>query len=249
VDLNSDLGETVAGVPTADDDAMFELITSANIACGFHAGDAESMRASCERAARTGVTIGAHVSYRDPVSFGRTDIPVARDTLVDDVLEQLTALQAVASCAGTGIRYVKPHGALYNRIMRDPVRADAVAEAIARFSPGLPLMGLAGSAAEQAAERHGLPFVHEAFADRAYLRDGSLVPRTRPGAVLRGGDEVARRATSMVTEGRVVAIDGTELRVSVRSLCIHGDTEGSVEMARAVRRSLEAAGVTIAAFA
>ena len=249
VDLNSDLGETVDGRPAADDAALFRLISSANIACGFHAGDAESMLASCLLAVENGVSVGAHVSYRDLAHFGRADLEVLPAVLTDEVIEQLSALADAARDAGTSIRYVKPHGALYNKIVSDDRRADAVARAIAEFSPGLPLMGLAGSAAERAAVRHSLPFVREAFVDRAYQHNGALVPRKLPGAVLHGASEVAERAVVMVTEGTVRALDGRLLHVEVDSLCVHGDTPDSVEVATAVRRALAGAGVEIGAFA
>ena len=247
VDLNSDLGETVDGRPTADDAALFRLVTSANIACGFHAGDADSMLASCELAVEHGVSIGAHVSYRDLAHFGRADLEVLPAVLIDDVLEQLAALAVAAGQAGTGLRYVKPHGALYNRIVHDDRKADAVAEAVARFSPGLPLMGLSGSRVEAAAAAHGLPFIREAFVDRAYQRNGALAPRKWPGAVLHGGDEIAARAVAMVTAGTVRALDGTVLTVAVDSLCVHGDTPDAVAMASAVRSALAAAGVEVVA--
>lgn len=247
VDLNCDLGETVDGRPTADDAALFPLVTSASIACGFHAGDAQSMLASCLLAVEHGVGVGAHVSYRDRAHFGRADVEVLPAVLIDEILEQLAALAAAAEQAGTGIRYVKPHGALYNRIVHDERRADAVATAIAQFSPGLPLMGLSGSRVEAAAAAHGLPFLREAFVDRAYQRNGALAPRKWPGAVLHGEDEIAARAVGMVTGGTVRALDGTVLTVAVDSLCVHGDTPDAVAMARAVRRALAAAGVEVRA--
>lgn len=247
VDLNSDLGETVDGHPTADDAALFPLITSANIACGFHAGDADSMLASCSLAVEHGVSVGAHVSYRDRAHFGRADLEVLPAVLIDEILEQLAALAVAAEKAGTRIRYVKPHGALYNRIVHDDRKADAVADAVAQFSPGLPLMGLSGSRVEAAASAHGLPFLREAFVDRAYQRNGSLAPRKWPGAVLHGEDEIAARAVAMVTEGTVRSLDGTLLRLEVDSLCVHGDTPDAVAMASAVRRALAAAGVEVRA--
>jgi UPF0271 protein len=249
MDLNSDLGETVDGVPTADDDALFALVTSANVACGFHAGDARSMRASCRLAAENGVTLGAHVSYADREGFGRRDLEVSPDRLHADVLVQLRALAAAADEAGVSIRYVKPHGALYNRIVHDRAQADAVASAVAAFSPGLPLLGLPGSRIEAAAAAVGSPFYREAFVDRGYRPDGTLVPRGEAGAVLTSGDAVADRAVQLARTGRVRAADGTMLDLAVDSLCLHGDTPGAVGMAREVRAALTAAGVPLRSFA
>jgi UPF0271 protein len=249
MDLNSDLGETVDGVPTADDDALFALVTSANVACGFHAGDARSMRASCRLAAENGVTLGAHVSYDDREGFGRRDLEVSPDRLHADVLVQLRALAAAADEAGVSIRYVKPHGALYNRIVHDRAQADAVASAVAAFSPGLPLLGLPGSRIEAAAAAVGSPFYREAFVDRGYRPDGTLVPRGEAGAVLTSGDAVADRAVQLARTGRVRAADGTMLDLAVDSLCLHGDTPGAVGMAREVRAALTAAGVPLRSFA
>jgi UPF0271 protein len=248
MDLNSDLGETVDGVPTADDDALFALVTSANVACGFHAGDARSMRASCRLAAENGVTLGAHVSYDDREGFGRRDLEVSPDRLHADVLVQLRALAAAADEAGVSIRYVKPHGALYNRIVHDRAQADAVASAVAAFSPGLPLLGLPGSRIEAAAAAVGSPFYREAFVDRGYRPDGTLVPRGEAGAVLTSGDAVADRAVQLARTGRVRAADGTMLDLAVDSLCLHGDTPGAVGMAREVRAALTAAGVPLRSF-
>jgi UPF0271 protein len=248
MDLNSDLGETVDGVPTADDDALFALVTSANVACGFHAGDARSMRASCRLAAENGVTLGAHVSYDDREGFGRRDLEVSPDRLHADVLVQLRALAAAADEAGVSIRYVKPHGALYNRIVHDRAQADAVASAVAAFSPGLPLLGLPGSRIEAAAAAVGSPFYREAFVDRGYRPDGTLVPRGEAGAVLTSGDAVADRAVQLARTGSVRAADGTMLDLAVDSLCLHGDTPGAVGMAREVRAALTAAGVPLRSF-
>ncbi|WP_091186641.1 5-oxoprolinase subunit PxpA [Paramicrobacterium humi] len=246
MDLNCDLGETVDGQPTADDAAMFPLITSANVACGFHAGDAATMQVSCERAVQHVVAVGAHVSYADRENFGRTDLEVDDGVLEAQIREQLEALAEAAEAAGTRVRYVKPHGALYNRIARDRDRADVVAAAVSGFDPALPLMGLPGSHVADAAAAAGLRFLREAFVDRNYLADGSLVPRSRPDALLAGGS-VALRAVRIVTDGAVTAVDGTLLRLEVDSLCVHGDSPGAVEMARAVRRELDAAGVSVEA--
>ncbi|HEX5856870.1 MAG TPA: 5-oxoprolinase subunit PxpA [Microbacterium sp.] len=246
IDLNSDLGEIWNGGPTADDEAMFALISSASIACGFHAGDERSMRASVERAARLGVAVGAHPSYADREGFGRRDRDPEPRELRDAVAHQLDALAA----AGADIRYVKPHGALYNRIVTDAVQARAVARAVADFAGragrALPVLGLGGEIERSAADA-GLPFVREAFLDRAYTRTGALLARSEPGAVLHSADRVAARAVRLVREGVVEAIDGTLVEVDAASLCVHGDTPDSVAMARAVRAALNREGVAIQA--
>jgi 5-oxoprolinase (ATP-hydrolysing) subunit A len=249
MDLNSDLGETVDGAPTADDPALFALVTSANVACGFHAGDEASMRASCRLAATGGVALGAHVSYDDREGFGRRDVDVSPDRLRSDVLTQLRSLADAAATAGVRIRYVKPHGALYNRIVHDRAQADAVASAVRDFSPGLPLLGLPGSQIEAAAAAAGSPFFREAFVDRGYRPDGTLVPRGAVGAVLGPGDAIAERAVQLARTGRVRAVDGTVLDLRVDSLCVHGDTPGAVGMAREVRAALIASGVPLGPFA
>jgi UPF0271 protein len=249
VDLNSDLGEAFGAWGMGDDAAMLRVVTSANVACGFHAGDPTTMLATCRTAAERGVVVGAHVSYRDLAGFGRRAMDVPAPELRDEVLYQLAALAGVARAAGAEVRYVKPHGALYNRIVTDAAQAAAVAEAVALFDGGLALLGLAGSAIEHAAADAGLRFVREAFVDRAYRGDGTLVPRTEPGAVLHGDAVIAERALRLAAEGRVVAADGTDIAVEVDSLCVHGDTPGAVGMAEAVRARLDAAGITVAPFA
>lgn len=249
VDLNSDLGESFGAWSMGDDAAMLRVVTSANVACGFHAGDASTMLATCRTAAANGVRVGAHVSYRDLAGFGRRAMDIAHGELCDEVLYQLSALAGIARVAGTRVRYVKPHGALYNRIVTDEVQARAVVDAVVAFDPSLALLGLAGSAIERSAGEAGLRFVREAFVDRAYLADGTLVPRSRPGAVLAGDAGIAARAVRMATEGRVVAIDGTDIAIDAESLCVHGDTPGAVAMAEAVRRSLDDTGVRVEAFA
>lgn len=249
IDLNSDLGESVGGHLVADDAAMFALVTSANIACGYHAGNEATMRSSCGLAVRHGVALGAHVSYRDLEGFGRRPREIAPNDLIADVLAQLRVLARIAEDEGTSIRYVKPHGALYNRIAIDPDQADAVATAVHTFDPALPILGLAGSAIAGAAADEGLPFRHEAFVDRAYRHDGTLVPRSEPGAVLSDIDEIASRAVRMVQRGDVDAADGRVIPVEVDSLCVHGDTPDALSMARAVLHALTAAGIRMAAFA
>jgi 5-oxoprolinase (ATP-hydrolysing) subunit A len=249
VDLNSDLGEGYGRWALGDDAALLGLVTSANVACGFHAGDPATIDRTVRTAVERGVSVGAQVSYPDLVGFGRREIDVEPADLTADVLYQLGALEAFARAAGDRVRYVKPHGALYNRIARDPVQAAAVVDAIRRYDPALPLLTLPGSAAMEAAREAGVPAVGEGFADRAYTADGRLVSRREPGAVLQDPGQVAARAVVMATERRVESVDGTEVEVGVRSLCVHGDTPGAVDLARKVRAALEEAGVTLEPFA
>jgi UPF0271 protein len=249
LDLNSDLGEGYGHWALGDDAALLGVVTSANVACGFHAGDPATIDRTVRTATEHGVAIGAQVSYPDLVGFGRREIDVVPDDLTADVLYQIGALEAFARAAGSRVRYVKPHGALYNRIARDPVQAAAVVEAIRRYDPTLPLLTLPGSAAMRAATDAGIPAVGEGFADRAYTGEGRLASRREPGAVLHDPEEVAARAVVMATEGRVETADGGEVAVEVRSLCVHGDTPGAVDLARAVRAALEEAGVALGAFA
>jgi UPF0271 protein len=246
VDLNSDLGEGYGAWRLGDDEALLDVVTSANVACGFHAGDPSTMRRTVAAAAARGVAVGAQVSYPDLVGFGRRRLDVDPDDLVADVLYQVGALEALCREAGTTVRYVKPHGALYNRIADDPVQASAVVEAVR--TTGLPLLGLAGSAADDAARAAGVPFVPEAFADRAVTAAGRLVPRTVPGAVLHDVEHVVARAVRMVVERRVTAVDGVEIELHPVSLCVHGDTPGAVELARGVRDGLRAVGVELRPF-
>ena len=246
IDLNSDLGETWRGAPTGDDEAMFALISSANIACGAHAGDAATMGASVARAARFGVAIGAHPSYDDREHFGRRAVELAPEVLRGQIAAQLDALRG----AGADIRYVKPHGALYNRIVHDPAQAGAVAGAVVAFAEALgrplPVLGLGGEIEAAAAER-GIPFVRVALLDRGYARDGTLVPRGAPGAVLDSVAQLVERAIGLARDGEVVAVDGTRVRVDAASLCVHGDTPAAVRMAVAVRAALEREGIAVRA--
>ena len=246
IDLNADLGETVDGLPTGDDAAMFAVISSASIACGGHAGDAAAMRAAVDRSTATGVAIGAHPSYPDRAGFGRTRLAIAPAELRASLDAQLSALAA----AGAGIRYVKPHGALYHAVRDDAAHARAVVDAVAglaaRLGRAVPILGLDGLIAAEAAHA-GLPFHREAFLDRGYLPDGSLVPRDAPGALLHDPRQVADRAVRLAVDGVVEAVDGTLIDTGAVSLCVHGDSPGAVEMARAVRRALDAAGVAVAA--
>ena len=249
VDLNSDLGESFGVWRLGDDDAMLALVTSANVACGFHAGDPAALLRTCRAAAERGVRIGAQVGYRDLVGFGRRYIDVAAEDLSADVIYQIGALQGLARAVGSSVSYVKPHGALYNTIVGDRGQARAVAEAVAAVDPGLPVLGLAGSAFFAEAADVGLRTVAEAFADRAYRTDGQLVSRTQRNAVLSDPEEIADRVSSMVTAGRVVAVDGSTIPITVESVCVHGDSPGAVEIAAAVRDRLVAIGVELAPFA
>lgn len=246
VDLNADLGETVDGVPTADDEAMFAVISSANVACGGHAGDAASMRDAVERAARFGVAVGAHPSYDDRGNFGR----VRRDPAPDDLRASVAAQLAALAAAGADIRYVKPHGALYHAVIDDAGQARAVVAAVAdlssRLGRPLPVLGMDGAIAEAAASA-GLPFVREAFLDRGYTASGALVPRGEPGALVDDPDVVAERAVRLVRDREVEAVDGSRIAVAAASLCLHGDTPSAVAMARAVRATLDAAGAQVRA--
>lgn len=248
IDLNADLGESFGQWTLGDDVALLDLVTSANVACGFHAGDPTVLRTTCERAAERGVAIGAQVAYRDLAGFGRRFIDVDPGDLTNDVLYQIGALEAFARVAGTQVRYVKPHGALYNAIVHHESQAAAVVEAVRRYDPSLPVMGLPGSVWLRLAEEAGLRVVPEAFADRAYTPEGTLVSRREPGAVLHDPDEVAERCVRLVARGEVTAVDGSVVPVRAASLCVHGDSPGAVAMARAVREHLERAGVTVAPF-
>jgi 5-oxoprolinase (ATP-hydrolysing) subunit A len=249
LDLNSDLGEGLGIWTLGDDDAMLEIVTSANVACGFHAGDPTIMRRVCAAAVRRGVAIGAQVGYRDLVGFGRRKIDVDPAELVNDVLYQVAALDGFARIAADRVRYVKPHGALYNTIVTDAEQAAAVVEAVRRYDPALPVLGLPGSEFLRQAAAAGLTAVPEAFADRAYTPDGRLVSRRLPGAVLHDPDLIAARCVELARTGKVRAVDGSLVDVRPRSLCIHGDTPGAVEIARRVRAELLEAGVVLRPFA
>jgi 5-oxoprolinase (ATP-hydrolysing) subunit A len=248
IDLNADLGEGFGVWRLGDDDAMLGIVTSANVACGFHAGDPAGLLRVCRSAAERGVRIGAQVSYRDLAGFGRRYIDVAAEDLLADVVYQIGALQALARAGGSAVSYVKPHGALYNTIVENREQAAAVAEAVRMVDATLPVLGLTGSAFFDEAGRVGLRTVAEAFADRAYRPDGQLVSRREPGAVLNDPEAIARRVVSMVTNGRVTAVDGTQIGVTVESVCVHGDSPGAVQIAAAVRAALQAGGTAIEAF-
>ncbi|MCO1655245.1 LamB/YcsF family protein [Pseudonocardia humida] len=248
MDLNSDLGESFGRWVLGDDEAMLELVTSANVACGFHAGDPSTLRRTCASAARWGVAVGAQVGYRDLAGFGRRFIDVAPAELAADVIYQIGALDGMCRVAGTSVRYVKPHGALYNTAVHHTAQAQAVVDAVRDYDKSLPVLGLPGSELLRLAEAAGLRTVREFFVDRGYTPQGTLVPRSEPGALLEDPDEVAERVLRMVSAGSVVAVDGSAVEVRAESACVHGDSPGAVAMARAVRDRLEAAGVALRPF-
>jgi UPF0271 protein len=249
IDLNADLGEGFGRWSLTDDEALLAVVTSANVACGFHAGDPSTMRRVCAGAVAAGVRIGAQVSYRDLAGFGRRSMEVPPDELADEITYQIGALDAFARAEGDRVRYVKPHGALYNRAVHDQEQAAAVVEAVHRFDPALPILGLPGSLLLQRAAERGLTAVPEAFADRAYTRDGTLVSRRQPGAVHDDPQVVLGQAIQIACQRTVTASSGETVAVDARSLCLHGDTPGAARLARVVRDALEAAGVEIVSFA
>ncbi|MEO3809465.1 5-oxoprolinase subunit PxpA [Sphaerisporangium sp. B11E5] len=248
IDLNSDLGEGFGRWELGDDEALLSVVTSANVACGFHAGDPTIMRRVCRAAASRGVAIGAQVGYRDLAGFGRRFIEMPPETLADEIVYQIGALDTFARLAGARVTYVKPHGALYNAIVHHEEQAAAVVAAVQAYDPTLPVLGLPGSAWLRLASEAGLTTVAECFADRAYTPEGTLVPRGRPGAVLHDPVEVARRTVRMALGEPIEAVDGSLLVIRAKSICVHGDTPGTVALARAVRESLVAHGVTPAPF-
>lgn len=235
-DVNSDVGESFGRWRLGDDAAMLGLVTSANVACGFHAGDPSTLRRTCAEAVARGVAIGAQVGYRDLAGFGRRFIDVAPPELTDDVLYQVGALDAMARAAGDRVRYLKPHGALYNAAVHHEEQAQAVVQAVVAYDASLTVLGLPGSALLAQAERAGLRVVGEAFADRAYRPDGTLVPRSEPGAVLDDPGAAAEQTLRLVRAG------------GIGSVCVHGDSPGAVAMATAVREALDDAGVDVEAF-
>jgi UPF0271 protein len=253
VDLNADVGEAVAagrdgGADDGGDAVLLGLVTSASVACGFHAGDPSTMRRTVQEAARRGVVVGAHPSYPDRAGFGRHDMDVPPARVADEVLYQVGALDALARASGTAVRYVKPHGALYHRLATDADCASAVASALHALGD-LVVLAPPGAVVLDAAAALGMAVATEAFADRAYRADGGLVPRAEPGAVIHDPAEVARRAVALAVDHRVATVDGTELALEADSICLHGDTPGAEAIARRVRHALEEAGVTLCPFA
>jgi len=248
VDLNADLGEAYGSWSMGDDEALLDVVTSANVACGFHAGDPATMLRTCRAAASRGVTVGAHPSYPDLVGFGRRHLELSAEELVAATVYQLGALDACCRAAGTRLAYVKPHGALYHDVSRDSTLARAFVLGVVEVAP-LAVLGPAGSELLKAAAELGLATPAEVFADRAYRADGSLVPRGESGAIVDDADAVAERVVGMVTAGTVLAVDGTLVPVVADSICLHSDTPGAVALARRVRAALVDAGVGLGPFA
>jgi UPF0271 protein len=248
VDLNSDLGEGFGRWTLGDDAEMLGIVTSANVACGFHAGDPYAIRTTVTAAAAAGVSIGAHVGYRDLAGFGRRNMDVDSHDLIADVIYQIGALQGIARAAGTTVTYVKPHGALYNTIVHNTRQAADVVEAITSIDPSLALLGLPGSEVLRLGDAAGLRVVTEAFADRAYTPEGTLVSRREPGSVLHDPALISERMVQLVSEGTLTAIDGSTIQVQADSICVHGDSPGATEMARQVRAALTAASIDLTSF-
>ncbi|HEY2255216.1 MAG TPA: 5-oxoprolinase subunit PxpA [Variovorax sp.] len=244
IDLNVDLGEGCD-----NDEALLGLVSSANIACGWHAGDARTMRQCVRWALANGVAIGAHPSFPDRENFGRSEMKLPPEEVYAGVLYQVGALAAIAKAEGGHLSHVKAHGALYNQAAKDPVLADAICEAVRRFDPGLRFFGLAGSGMISAAERAGLAPVEEVFADRGYQPDGSLVPRSRPGALIEDEEQSLAQALSLVRDHQVRAIDGSMVAIRAQTVCLHGDGAHALAFARRIRERLTAEGIAIAALA
>lgn len=245
IDLNADVGESFGAWRLGDDESLIPLLTSANIACGAHAGDPLTIERTMQIAVRHGVAVGAHPGYPDLAGFGRRDLEMAPDELEAALVYQVGAVLAFARDAGVELRHVKPHGALYNRAAADAAVAASVASAVRRISGSLVLVGLAGSLLIKAGEAAGLDVAAEAFADRAYQADGTLRSRALPGALLETPGDAARQAVSIVRDGRVRSHDGSDVAVRADTLCIHGDTTGAVAMATAIRGSLAEAGIEL----
>ncbi|TQL64141.1 UPF0271 protein [Rarobacter faecitabidus] len=247
MDLNADLGESFGPWRMGDDESLLGIVTSANLACGFHAGDPQTMIRTAAMARDAGVSIGAHISYADLRGFGRRPMPVTHDELHADVVYQLGAALGVTASVAVELTHAKPHGALYNVIATDRNQARTVARAIASVRPGLPVYGLAGSVFLDEARAAGLVPVPEAFADRAYETDGTLRPRSLVGAVLTDPDEIAARVVRLARRGEILAHEGSPIALAARTVCVHGETAHATAIARAIRSALEAAGVDLRA--
>jgi UPF0271 protein len=248
IDLNSDLGESFGPWPMGDDAALMASISSANVACGFHGGDPGAMRATVALAKASGVAVGAHPGFPDLAGFGRREMKASPEEVEDFVLYQVAALAGMAAAQGVRLQHVKAHGALYNMACRDRALAGAIARAVAAFDKNLILFGLPNSELLNAGREAGLAVASEVFADRAYEADGSLASRQKPGSVIHDRAAVVARAITMVRERRVVAIDGSDVALEADTICLHGDTAGAADLARAVRAGLESAGVRVVRF-
>ena len=249
IDLNCDLGESFGPWMMGNDEAMIELATSVNVACGFHAGDADIMRKTVELAKARGVSIGAHPGYRDLHGFGRRPVPGLKSSEIENMIAyQIGALQAIATAAGHKVTHVKAHGALSNVACEDDMTARAIANAIKAVDPSLIFVVLADSRLVTAGEKANLPMVHEVFADRAYEDDGQLVSRRKPGAVLHDAGQITDRVVRMVQDGEVISVTGKRMKMRMDTVCIHGDTPGAVEIARVLRKGLSDAGIAVAPF-
>ena len=244
IDLNADLGEGCD-----NDEALLALVSSANIACGWHAGDAKTMRQCVRWAIDNGVAIGAHPSFPDRENFGRSEMNLPVDDVIAGMLYQIGALAAIVKAEGGRLAHVKPHGALYNQAVKDPALADALCEAVRRFDPSLKFFGLAGSGMIEAATRAGLQPVEEVFADRAYNADGSLVSRKLPGALIESDAQAIAQTLSLVRDHRVTAIDGSTVAVNAQSVCLHGDGAHALEFAQRIRERLASEGISVRAMA
>jgi len=240
IDLNADLGEG-----SGSDEALLDLVSSANIACGWHAGGSNAMRDCVRLAVAKGVAIGAHPSFQDPANFGRKEMDLPAEDIYAGILYQLGALSAIAQAQGGRVAHVKPHGALYNQAARDPSIAQAIVSAVHDFDPSLAVFGLANSGFIQTAREAGLTAIEEGFADRGYRADGSLVPRSEPGALIESEDDMLEHVLSMVRERRVLSIDGRWVPLYVRTVCLHGDNAHALAFARRVRAALDANGIGV----
>ena len=248
IDLNADAGESYGNWRLGADEILFPVLSSVNLAAGFHAGDPITMQKSVRLAKKYGVAVGAHPGFPDIVGFGRRDLAVTPEQAYTDVLYQIGALDAFLKIEGMKMHHVKPHGAFYLQMVRKKETALAVAQAVKDYNSELPLVLLFGTPMEEAAKEVGVRYVREAFPDRAYLSDGRLSPRSMEGSLIRDPQKAAERAVQMVLEGKIPALDGGEVEVQAETLCVHGDNPEAVEIARAVRQALEAAGVKIAAY-
>jgi len=245
IDLNCDMGELPEAIADGTQEALQRSITSANVACGGHAGDERTMRTTIEQAMRAGVAVGAHPGYPDRENFGRLELKMSAEAVANSIYEQVRALAEVAANCGVKLVHVKPHGALYNQAVKNRELAEAIAQGVAKFSKSLVLMGLAGSPMLDAFREAGFAVAAEAFADRRYEPDGTLRSRKFDDALIRNPEEAAWQALGIAERGVVIASDGSEVPVDAQTICIHGDTPGSVQIAAAVARTLRDAGVTI----